>query len=220
MAEQPTKTSSGVQELINRIRDQGVRSGQEEADRILADAKEQAARMIAAAEAEIEARQSKAQARLEADEASSIASLEIAARDSALELQSAVVVAFERQVKRLVSNITQDGSFLKALVLVLGGHAADEYIGDKDIQVFASQFAFDEESGPEVEERVREATLAIGSDMLREGIELVPSEDIDGGVRVRVVEDNLEIDLSSEAISKLLLRHMLPRFRALLSGAE
>lgn len=220
MAEQSSITSSGVQELIDRIREQAVRAGQEEAERILAEAREGAARMITAAEAEIEAKQSKAEARLKADEDASIASLKVAARDTALELRSAVESAFQRQVERLVSNVTQDGQFLKALVLVLGGRAADEYIGNKDIQVFASHFAFDEDPEPEVEERVREATLAISSEMLREGIELVPSEDINGGVRVRVVEDNLEIDLTSEAISKLLLRHMLPRFRALLAGAE
>ena len=220
MAEQPTKTSSGVQELINRIRDQGVRSAEEEAERILAEAKEQAARMIAAAEAEIEAKQSKAESKLKADEVASMASLKVAARDTGLELQSAVVSSFERQVKRLVSNFTMDGKFLKALVLVLGGHAAEKYIADKDVQIFVSRFALGEEQGPEVEERAREAALAISSDMLREGIELVPSADIEGGVRVRVVEDNLEIDLSSEAISKLVLRHLLPRFRAIMSGAE
>ena len=56
--------------------------------------------------------------------------------------------------------------------------------------------------------------------MLREGVELIPADDVHGGVRVQVVEDDLEIDLTSEAISRLLLRHMLPRFRNLLSGAE
>ena len=41
-----------------------------------------------------------------------------------------------------------------------------------------------------------------------------------GATTLVVVDDNLEIDLTSGAIARLLLRHMLPRFHNLLSGAE
>ena len=63
-------------------------------------------------------------------------------------------------------------------------------------------------------------TLMITSDMLREGVELIPADDVQGGVRVRVVDDDLEIDLTSDAIARLISRYMLPRFRALMAGAE
>jgi hypothetical protein len=36
---------------------------------------------------------------------------------------------------------------------------------------------------------------------------------------VRLVDEDVQIDLTESAISELLLRHMLPRFRALLRGA-
>jgi V/A-type H+-transporting ATPase subunit E len=35
-----------------------------------------------------------------------------------------------------------------------------------------------------------------------------------------VVGEDLEIDLSEDAISKLLLKHLLPRYRSILEGAE
>ena len=38
----PAKVS-GVQELINRLRDDGVKAGQEQADQVLRDSQEQAA---------------------------------------------------------------------------------------------------------------------------------------------------------------------------------
>lgn len=220
MAEQDTTTSSGVQELITRIRDQGVQAGKEQADELVTRARREAAQLVQDARAECERLRSKASADIEADKAAAREALKLAARDTALELQSAVVRQFEQKVNRLVSDVTADGEFLKTLVLVLAGRSADEYIKDKDIKLLASKVAFGTGEEPEVKEGSGTAALTIASEMLREGVELVPAGDVEGGVRVQVVEDNLEIDLTSEAVSRLLLRNLLPRFRALLTGAE
>ena len=55
--------------------------------------------------------------------------------------------------------------------------------------------------------------------MLRKGIELVPATDVHAGARVRLVDDNLEIDLTDDAISDLLLRRILPRYRQIIEEA-
>ena len=44
--------SASVQVLINRLRDDGVKAGQEQADRLLKDAKDKAAQILAEAKAE------------------------------------------------------------------------------------------------------------------------------------------------------------------------
>lgn len=220
MAEQNTTTSSGVQELITRIRDQGVRAGKEEAEELVSKARREAARLVEDAKEEIATLRAKTTAGIEAEKAAALEALQLAARDTALELQAAVVRQFEEKVNRLVSDFTMDRELLKTLVLVLAGHSADEYIKDKEIKLLVNKLAFGTADDPELEERVRRATLTIASDMLREGVELVPAGDVEGGVRVQVVEDHLEIDLTSKAVSRLLLRNLLPRFRALLSGAE
>ena len=49
---------------------------------------------------------------------------------------------------------------------------------------------------------------------------IIPSSEVEGGARVRVVGEDLEIDLTNEAISKLLLKHLLPRYRAILEGGS
>ena len=61
--------------------------------------------------------------------------------------------------------------------------------------------------------------LSLGGGMLREGMRFGVSDDGEAGIRVRLVEEDVQIDLTESAISQLLLRHMLPRFRALLRGA-
>jgi V/A-type H+-transporting ATPase subunit E len=45
------------------------------------------------------------------------------------------------------------------------------------------------------------------------------SDDGEAGIRVRLIEDDVQIELTESALSGLLLQHMLPRFRALLRGA-
>ncbi len=56
--------------------------------------------------------------------------------------------------------------------------------------------------------------------MLREGVDLKPSDSIGGGIRIQLVGEDLEIDLSDKAISELLLQTMLRRYRSLVAGAE
>lgn len=220
MAEQETNSGSGVQDLIARIRDQGVSAGQEEAERLIQEAQQQAARILRDAREETEALKQTTAAQLNADRQAALEALKLAARDAGLELQAAVVQGFERQVQRLVSTATLDIEFLKQLILVVAGHSVEEFVQDKNVRIFASNLLLGDDSDPELRERAGRATLALASDMLREGIELVPAQNVEGGVRVQVVDDNLEIDLTSDAVSRLLLVHLLPRFRNLLSGAE
>ena len=77
-----------------------------------------------------------------------------------------------------------------------------------------------QEMSPEEKESTRRAALAISNEMLREGIELVSSKDMGGGAKVCLVGESLEIDLSEDTISDLILKYLLPRFRAILEGSE
>jgi V/A-type H+-transporting ATPase subunit E len=61
--------------------------------------------------------------------------------------------------------------------------------------------------------------LSMGGGMLREGMSFGVSDDGEAGIRVRLVDDEVQIDFTESALRDLLLRHMLPRFRALLRGA-
>ena len=106
-------------------------------------------------------------------------------------------------------------------MLVLAGHAVEDFVKDESMRILVSDVLFKEAGeSPEVDARTREAVLGVTSDMLREGIEIVPSSEVEGGARVRLLERNLEIDLTQETVHKLLLKHLLPRFRAILTGAE
>ena len=217
-----TPQTSGVQELISRIRDDGVEAGQSKADEIVSQAREEATRLVAEAREEAQEIRAKADAEIESNHQAALEALKMAARDARLQLGAQVLSSFEQHVKRLVAQGTQDGSFVRSLILVLAGQAAEEqYAPDQKLEILISDLLIGrEQENPELDQLAREGVLGISGNMLREGVEIIPVGDVAGGARVRLVGEDLEIDLTDEAISKLLMKHLLPRYRAILEGVE
>ena len=54
--------------------------------------------------------------------------------------------------------------------------------------------------------------------MLRAGVSFTRSSDDAGGIRVVLKDTGLVVDLSDAAVAGVILRHLQPRFRALLEG--
>jgi len=214
------KTDSGVQNLVDRIRDQGILAANEKANKILRDAEAKSAKMLADAKLEVEKLRETARLEIEADHAAALEALKLSARDAMLQLKAKVSSEFEVFVQRLVTSATRDEQFIKAIVLVLAGHVKEELIGDKDVQILISEAILTGKPNEELGERGKQTILSLSSEMLREGVELIPSSDIQGGANVRLVKDKLEIDLSDKAIASLLYQRIMPRFQAILEGYE
>ena len=214
------KTDSGVQNLVDRIRDQGILAANEKANKIVRDAEAKSAKMLADAKLEVEKLRETARLEIEADHAAALEALKLSARDAMLQLKAKVSSEFVVFVQRLVTSATRDEQFIKAIVLVLAGHVKEELIGDKDIQILISELILTGKHNEELGERGKQTILSLSSEMLREGVELIPSSDIQGGANVRLVKDKLEIDLSDKAIASLLYQRIMPRFQAILEGYE
>jgi len=214
------KNESSVQALIDRIRDQGVQSANQEAARILAEAEAKAAQLLADAQKQVEQLRAKSTADIAAEKAAAEEALKLSARDTIMRLKNGVAAAFETFVRRLVTTATQDRDLMKKLVLVLAGQSAEELIKDKQIQILLSDALVTGKADPKLRELGKQTILSLSSEMLREGVELLPLSSIEGGAKVRLVGEQLEIDLSDKAIAKMLSDHLLPRFQAILTGAE
>ena len=61
--------------------------------------------------------------------------------------------------------------------------------------------------------------MTAAAELLRDGVVIREGDDRQPGIRIRLVEDEVTIDLTSEALTQLLLEHLLPRFRAVLEGS-
>lgn len=218
--QEQNKTESGVQNLVDRIRDQGILAANEKANKILRDAEAKSAKMLADAKLEVEQLRESARIEIEANHAAALEALKLSARDAMLQLKAKVSSEFEVFVQRLVTSATRDEEFIKAIVLVLAGQVQKELIGDKEIQILISECLITGKPDEKIRDHVKQTILTLSSEMLREGVELIPSSDIQGGANVRLVNDKLEIDLSDKAIASLLYQRIMPRFQIILDGGD
>ena len=172
-----TPQESGVQDLIARIRDDGVEAGQKKADEIIGEARREAARLLAEAQAHGAATHRNAAEEIESFRNAALEALKLAARDTRLQLEAAVLASFESHVKRLVEPVTYDGSFVRAMILVLAGQVADQYPQDQELQILVSDMLVGREAENEkLDKKMRDGVLGISQRMLREGVEIITDE--------------------------------------------
>ena len=60
--------------------------------------------------------------------------------------------------------------------------------------------------------------LSLSGEMMREGVTFGVAADDTPGVTVKMVDEDVEISFNDQAIAEFLLRHLLPRFRAMMDG--
>lgn len=219
----PQQTASGVDALIDRLRADGVDAGTAEAERLVADAKAHAAKIKAEAVTEAEATRKAAHKDAEKYEAAGKEALNTAMRDAVLSMKSHLVAQFELDVRRMTAKVTADPDMLRQMVLELVGRAAADTGDKKETAVILPA----EVVGPDAiranaddiqSGELTKYVLGLARDMLEEGVTLHAADDLQGGIRAKIGKDDVLLDLSDEAIASLLMRHLQPRFRAVLEG--
>ena len=115
--------SSGVQELIDRLRERGVEEGKEQAEQLLADARHRAAEH--ARPGSPRSRGDPPTREKEADNirAAGEEALRLAGRDAVITLKEEISERFANQVRRLVSHSLSDEQFVERLILEIAGAA-------------------------------------------------------------------------------------------------
>jgi V/A-type H+-transporting ATPase subunit E len=215
------KESSGVEQLIQRLREQGVAEGKSQAEELLEQTRRRAEQRMDEARREAEdmvqqAREEARQTKQAGEEA-----VRLAVRDAILRLKSELVERFSDRVRRLVTRELEDKEFLKQLILEVGRRAAPP--ADKPAKILLPKDVVGLEQLRRNPEEVKEGTLShfvvtVTKEILREGLDIGSRDDDTAGIRIQLQDDNLEIDLTDRAVAELLLRHLVPRFRAMMEG--
>jgi V/A-type H+-transporting ATPase subunit E len=223
-AARPEGASSGVEALIQRLRQQGVDAGNTARDQIISKAEQEAARIIQEAREQADSLVENARQETDRLQKAGEDALRIAGRDSVLRMRETVTTYFEERVKRLASTELEDPEFLRQLIIEVTKRVRDEAGVDEaeEIEVYLPSEVIGikelRDRPDELEGKLSEYAKAIASAAWREGVVVKTMEDGGRGIRVRLLEDDLEIDLTDEAIAELLLKHLQPRFRAVLTG--
>lgn len=216
-----TKETSGVQELIDKLKNQGVSEGQRQAEQIIKEAHSKASRILTQAQGESDKLLSETRHTLEVERKSSHEAIKTAFRDTEIALRSKVREAFSAHLRRLVSIELEDKDFIKQLVLAIASAKTDEIAQTSQVEVLLPSKIFEtDENGTHLsndgKKRMQHLVLGITDGMLRQGIELKSSTDIKGGIKVRLTGKDIELDLTDEALTDLLLKYLLPRYREII----
>lgn len=215
----------GVERLIADLRERGVEAGRREAEARVAEARGEAERIRADAEAEAAGLVARARDEASRLRASGEEALRTAARDAMLALRADFLERFSDSVRRMVHEALDSRELLAAMILALvrrTGEAAGTAHADRLEIDLPDRPQTLEDLRADLEEARRSPltrlVLAGVAETLREGVELRAGAHDRAGIRVRLADGGIEIDLSDEAIAAALLAHLRPRFRALFEG--
>lgn len=216
-----SKESSGVEELIGRLREQGVEEGKAQADALMEQTRLKAEQRLDDARREADSLVRQAREEAEQTQRAGEEAVRLAVRDAMLRLKSEMVDQFADRVRRLVTRELQDGAFLKQLILEVGGRSAPS--PGHSAKFLLPEDAVGLEQLRRDPEEVKAGNLShfvasITKEMLRDGLEIGSRDDTSAGIRIQLLDENVEIELTDEAIAELLLRHLVPRFRAIMEG--
>ena len=219
-AQAPAAESAGVEILIARLRDEGIARGRIQAESLVAAAKQEATDIVAAAQRAAEGVAVKAKEEAGKLKAAGEDAIRLAMRDTMLSLEGDLINVFRNKLEGLVKGVLDDTAFLQRLILEVAGKTAPsteraELLLPAEIVSLEDLQRKPEEAKPGT---LAHFVLSLGGGMLREGVSLGVADGLQAGIRIKLADQNMQIDLTESAVSQLLLRHMLPRFRALLRG--
>ncbi|WP_162619482.1 hypothetical protein [Salinicola peritrichatus] len=221
MSSSAESNSQGIQALIDSLREQGVEAGRQQATQMIEEAQQRAEWLVKQAEEEATAVRAAAEAEAEALRQSGHQALQLAYRDLCLTAKDTFAKQFARELQTLIRESLESPEMLSRLILEAAGREPvppdlkgkallpERVVGVEELR--ANSKALHEGPLP--------ALLAeVAGKMLERGIVLKGDKTVAAGVRFVLENGQVEVDLSDEAIAAMLLRHLQPRFRALLEG--
>ena len=211
--------SVGVQELIEKLRTQGVNSGRDQADKIVNEAQAKAAALIADAEKRAETIVGKAREEADFITKAGKEALQLAERNAILELKDFLLGQFSDQLRAVVSDSMSEDDLLEQMILEVA--ANNNLRGEKNLEVVLPKKVIGVDELRESPELMKEGGLLDfaqkrASKMLEKGVTF--SVGPQTGVGFRLKDKDIEVELSEDAVATVLLKHLQPRFRALLEG--
>ena len=213
------KVSVGVQELIEKLRKQGVQNGRTEADRIIADAQAQAAELVQEAQKKADGIVGKAREEADFITKAGKEALQLAERNAVLELKDYLLEQFSQQVTAVVSSSMEKEELLQKMILEVAGES--NLRGESNLEVVLPRKVIGVDELRENAELVKQGPLldfvtTQAAEMLNEGVTFAVNDKT--GIGFRLKDKDIEVELTEEAVTAVLLRHLQPRFRALLEG--
>ncbi|OQX28919.1 MAG: hypothetical protein B0D92_06435 [Spirochaeta sp. LUC14_002_19_P3] len=195
-----------LKELIDKIKNDGVKSAEEEAERILSEARDEAESLVRKAKDEAKHIRATAQADAQRAEQSGTEALKQAGRDLQQVVRANIEGIFNSIVNKNITGVL-DAKTMSEAVMAAVRHLASEGASNLDVQLPESEFAA-------VEQGLRKQL----AEELAGGMEIIPFKGLDAGFHIAVKDGSAFYDFSDKELTAMLSRFLNPRLSKLLSG--
>lgn len=210
----------GVQALLDKLRQEGVEAGQAEAEQLVAAARVQAMEVLDQAQAQAAAILAAARHEAAQYEAHGREALRLASRDVILSVREACHDEFRNRLSRFVAHRLADQKLLEQMILELTARSRPA----EDRQPWQVLLPQTHVTAAELQREVQEVqpgslaafVLGLTGDLLREGLSFAVSPDPGAGVRIKLLDDDVQLELTEHTITSVLMQYLAPRYRAVM----
>ncbi len=191
------KSQNKIQAICKIIREDTIKPAQEESAKIIQNAEKQAEQIIAEAKKQAEQRQEEAKAAIEQERTVFESSLAQAAKQSLEVLRQKIEQRFFKEnLGALIEKASADPAVVAKLIsTIIHAMEKEGLLADFTIEI-PKQIST---------QQMNELLLNEAAKNLKENIK---SGDFGGGVKVKLNNKNITLDLSNEAITALLTTHV------------
>lgn len=198
-----------LQELIEKIKNDGVKAAEEKAEDIIKSAKTEAEKIVADANAQAEKILASAKAENERMVKSSENAIRQAGRNLLISFRESVSRELDMILNENVSAVYSSDKLAKLIIDVVQGWA--DKPDAEDVSVILNS-----ESLKSLEETI----LASIKEKMLKGVTLRANDNFDGGFRIAVNNGSAYYDYSTEAVVDMLSNYLSPKVTQLLKEAK
>jgi V/A-type H+-transporting ATPase subunit E len=196
-----------LQELIDRIKKDGIESASDEASRLKAQAEAEAKRIVEAANKEAEAIISRGKADAERSEKAGVAALEQASRNLVLAFKGEIQTLLDKIIAQGVSASFGEDTLKSVLPDLIKSWAAK---GSDDLALILPEAQLGKLQGFFTEKLAAE---------LKKGLELKSDRNLGAGFRIASKDGSAYYDFSAESVAELLAAYLNPRLAEILKNS-
>ena len=195
-----------LQELIDKIKRDGIESATEEAAKLKREAEQEAARIISAAKKEADDIVSRGKADAERSEKAGLAALEQASRNLVLAFKGEIQTLLDKIIANGTASTYKDDTLKSVLPALLKNWASKG--GSDSLDLLLSE----EDLG-----KLKSWAGGALADELKKGLELKSDRNLGKGFRIANKDGSAYYDFSAESVAELLSAYLNPHLAELLS---
>ncbi|MDE7304581.1 MAG: hypothetical protein K2N04_01530 [Alistipes sp.] len=200
-----------LQQLTQKLYDEGLEKGRAEADRLVADAKARAAKIVADAEAQAGEIVRKAQAKAEDVEKNTLTEIALAGKQAVARIKSEIAsLIVAKATGAGVQDAAVDPAFIKEMLLAVAKNWNGADAGKVELKALL----------PEGERAKLDAAFEKSAgELLAAGIEVGYSQEVKSGFRVGAKDGGYYISFSDADVEALLGEYLREKVSAMLFKA-